>query len=56
MYKVGNCEYIMDKAFADSILKTRKGEEKNMRPQDYLLQYVNATFGLKEHCSKVSVI
>lgn len=53
--KVGDVEYKMPKAMADALLKDRKGDDKKMRPQDYLIQVVNDNFGLLYHCSKVIV-
>lgn len=54
--KVGAVEYQMPKSFADAILKQRKPGEKNIRPQDYLVQLVNNEFGLKNHCVKVTIV
>ena len=53
--KVGSYEYIMPQAFAVELLKTRKGEEKNMQPQDYLVKYVNEECGLNRTCTKVTL-
>lgn len=54
--KVGSVEYIMSSLMADEILKTRKGDDKKMRPQDYLIKYVNEDCGLLRTCTKVTVI
>ena len=54
--KVGSVEYIMNSLMADEILKTRKGDDKKMRPQDYLVKYVNEDCGLLRNCTKVTVI
>ena len=51
--KPGNVEYKMPKAMADAILKERT--DKKMRPQEYLVNYVNEQFGLLYNCSKVIV-
>ncbi len=55
MTKAGNVEYIMPKAMADELLKNRKGTDKNMRPQDYLVRYVNEQCGLLYNCTKVTI-
>jgi len=34
----------------------RKGSDKNMKPQDYLIKYVNEDCGLLYNCTKVTVI
>jgi len=54
--RVGSVEYIMNSAMADEILKTRKGDDKKLRPQDYLIKYVNEDCGLLRNCTKVTVI
>lgn len=53
--KPGSIEYKMPKAIADEFLKTRKGEDKNMNPQDYLIKCVNEEYGLLHNCVKVIV-
>ena len=53
--RVGSYEYIMPQAYATEILKLRKGEEKNMRPQDFLVKYVNEEYGLLRTCTKVTL-
>ncbi len=52
--RAGAVEYAMPEGLAQEILKTRKGTEKNMHPEDFLIKVVNETFGLKEKCVKVS--
>ena len=47
-------EYEMPKEFAKQILATRKGEEKNMHPQEFLKKVVNEEFGLLGNCIKVT--
>lgn len=54
--KVGAIEYQMPAAMAAEILKTRKGADKNMRPQDYLIKHVNECFGLLYNCVKVTTV
>ncbi len=51
--KVGSIEYKMPEAMAKSILKQRRDGDKNMRPQDYLVKYVNEELNLMRHCVKV---
>ena len=46
-------EYNMSKEMAAELLKTRKGTDKNMNPQDYLLKVVNEQFGLRLPVTKV---
>ena len=53
--KVGSVEYIMPQDFATELLKTRKGEEKKMNPQDFLVKYVNEECGLLYHCVSVTL-
>lgn len=53
--KCGYCEYVMPEALANTYLKNRKGEDKKMRPQDYLKKVVNEDFGLKNYCTRVIV-
>ena len=40
-------EYKMSAEMAESVLKDRKGEDKKLRSQDYLVKYVNEQFGLR---------
>lgn len=47
-------EYKMTETLAKNLLNTRKGEEKKMRPQDYLCKFVNEQFGIKGTCIRVS--
>ena len=54
--KAGAVEYQMPQKFADELLKARKGQEKNMRPQDFLVQYVNDECGLLYNGVKVTTI
>ena len=48
-------EYKMSKAMADAFLQARKGEEKKMKPQDYLIKCVNTQFCLRLPVTKVFV-
>ena len=54
--KSGSVEYQMPKKFADELLKARKGQEKNMHPQDFLVKYVNDECGLLHNCTKVTTV
>lgn len=53
--KVGSVEYIMPREFAAELLKTRRGEEKNMPQQEFLVKYVNEECGLLYHCVSVTL-
>ena len=46
-------EYNMSKTMADEILKSRKGEDKRMEPQKYLIKFVNEQMGLMYEVKKV---
>lgn len=52
----GNIEYEMPKGMAKEILKTRKGTDQNMHPQEFLCKVVNEEFGIKGYCTKVITI
>ena len=54
--KIGAIEYQMTAAMADEILKARKGAEKNLRPQEALIKYINEQMGLLFNCVKVTVV
>ena len=43
----------MSQAMADEILANRKGNDKKMNPQEYLIKYVNEQFDLRLPVSKV---
>ena len=43
----------MSKTMADEILKSRKGEDKKMEPQKYLIKFVNEQMGLMYEVKKV---
>jgi len=53
--KIGAMEYRMPKEFANELLKIRKGAEKNMNPQDFLINYVNEQYNLLRNCTKVTL-
>lgn len=53
--KIGSVEYRMPKALADNLLKERKGSDKKMQPQDYLIKYVNEDCHLLRKCDTVTV-
>lgn len=53
--KPGAMEYIMSPQMAESLLQLRKGEEKKLTPQQFLVKYVNETFGLLYNCVKVTI-
>jgi hypothetical protein len=55
MDKLGNIEYKMPTAMAKMYLGTRNGDEKKMKPNDFLCKIVNEEFGLKENCVRVIV-
>lgn len=46
-------EYNMSKTMADELLKARKGAEKKMEPQAYLIKYVNEQMCLRLPVGKV---
>jgi len=56
LIKAGSIEYQMPRKYANEILSTRRGQEKNMRPQDFLVKYVNDECGLLRACTKVIII
>jgi hypothetical protein len=43
----------MPKQMAKELLRTRKGDDLKMRPNDYLVKVVNENFGLLHHCTRV---
>lgn len=48
-------EYVMSKATASNLLKTRKPGEMGMSPQVWLVNYVNDTYRIKGHCTRVTI-
>ena len=51
--RAGAIEYKMPKQMAKELLRTRKGDDLKMRPNDYLVKVVNENFGLLHHCTRV---
>ncbi|MBO7080128.1 MAG: hypothetical protein J6W64_10100 [Bacilli bacterium] len=49
-------EYQMSRKCANEYLKDRKGPDRNMKPQDYLVKIVNEEYGLLKTCTKVIII
>lgn len=49
-------EYEMPKQMAKQLIAERKGNDRNMRPQDYLCKVVNEDFGILGNCVKVTTI
>lgn len=47
-------EYRMTSEMAKELLNSRKGLEKNMRPQEFLCKYVNEELGVKGNCVVVT--
>ena len=54
--RVGSVEYQMPAKTAEEILKARKGTDKNMHPQAYLIKYANENLGLLRNCTKVTIV
>lgn len=54
--KSGYVEYTMSKTMAQELLKSRKAEEKKMKPNDYLCKVINEQFGLMGTCSVIHQI
>lgn len=46
-------EYVMPKGMAEALLNDRIGEEKKMRPKDFLIKYVNEQCGILGECINV---
>lgn len=46
-------EYNISKEMAEEILKTRKGEDKKLEPQKYLVKFINEQMGLLHEVKKV---
>ena len=49
-------EYQMTAKVADSYLKARKGDDKKLRPNDYLCKVVNEEYNLRGYCVKVTTV
>ena len=54
MEKPGSYTYRMSKECADGILKTRKGDDFRMTPQQFLCKYVNEQYGLLRKVDEVT--
>ena len=54
--KMGAIEYQMSALMAKELIRTRKGDDKKLKPQDYLVKYVNEQFGLLFKCVKVTTV
>ena len=52
---LGDYDYKMSKALADSYLKGRKGDDRKKHPQEFLCEMVNEQFGLKGNCVNVII-
>lgn len=52
----GAIEYEMPKEMAKQILATRKGDDRNVHPQEFLKRVVNQEFGLLGNCVKVTTV
>lgn len=52
--KPGGYTYRMSKECADGILKTRKGDDFRMTPQQFLCKYVNEQYGLLRKVDEVT--
>lgn len=50
----GPVEYRMNAAMAKELLKSRKGADAKMRPNDFLCKYVNEECGIKGYCTVVT--
>ena len=50
----GPVEYRMSAVLAKDLLKSRKGADLKLRPQEYLCKYVNEECGLKGQCVVVT--
>ena len=46
-------EYKMTARLCDEYLKSRKGEDKRLPPQEFLCKVVNQEYGIKGTCVKV---
>lgn len=47
-------EYVMPKEMIKDLLEKRDGEEKKMRPHDYLVKVVNDEFLIKGTCLRIT--
>lgn len=51
----GHIKYQMSESTAKALLKLRKGDEKNMRVEDFLCHFVNTQYGLLYKCDSVQI-
>lgn len=56
LLKPGAVEYCMPKLMAEELIKASGKSKKHLKIQDYLVEYVNRECGLKNHCTKVTLI
>ena len=54
--KPGSVEYCMPKEMADNLIKLSGKSKKHLKIQEYLCDYVNKECGLKNNCTKVTLI
>lgn len=47
-------EYVMPKDMIKDLLEKRDGEEKKLRPHDYLVKVVNEEFEIRGTCVRVT--
>lgn len=47
-------KYQMSEAMAKELMKNKKGEEKQMRPQEFLCHWVNQNCGIMGNCIQVT--
>ena len=55
MKKNTGIEYQMSKKMFDTLLKTRKEEEKKMNPYTFVMKIINEQFGVKGEVTHVSI-
>ena len=56
LLKPGAVEYCMPKLMAEELARVSGKSKKHLNLQEYLVDYVNKEFGLKNHCTKVTLI
>ena len=54
--KPGAVDYQMPKEMAEELIKMTGKSKKHLNIQQYLTDYVNRECGLKNHCTKVTLI
>ena len=50
----GDIEYRMSRSYADTLLKSRKGEDRNLSEQEFLCKYINSECDVKGNCVLVT--